>query len=346
MKFGILTQPLQGNYGGIIQNWALQQVLIKLGYEPITIDVFPRNLSLGNYVRYNLASIRATVLRRGEFHYSRLYKHRTGFFDEFVDKNIITTRKSHFFSKSILRKNKIDAIIVGSDQVWRPKYNEGCLDDMFLQFAMGYPCPKISYAASFGSDNWEYSAKQTEACKKLINHFDMVSVREQSGMLFCEKYFGVQATQVLDPTLLLAKEDYLKLIEHTPKFCDKPFLAAYVLDMENSLRDRILQKAKEMNLEPIILSADGKASLTMEQWISIFRDAEYIFTDSFHGSVFSFIFEKKFEYVKNEDRGASRFKVIENLLASDNIKDEQEKSINFLKNIYELSKSQYNLSSL
>lgn len=339
MKIGILTQPLQGNYGGIIQNWALQQELIKLGFDVITLNVYPRDLTCWQYLKCNLISILATFVKRKRYKYRHLYKHKVELFSQFIYNNISTTEVAGKYSKEILIEYKIDALVVGSDQVWRPMYNNGCLEDMFFAFAEDITCPKFSYAASFGTDEWEYNDQQTKRCKELIAKFDKISVREPSGIQLCKEHLGVDSVQVLDPTLLLDKHDYINLIKGTPRLFEKPFLAAYVLDIDKTLRARIMQKSKDLNLEPIIITADNGAALTMEQWISLFRDAEYIFTDSFHGSVFSYIFNKPFECVKNEVRGASRFKVIEDLLASDCINEKREQSINFLKSIYGSSKS-------
>lgn len=339
MKIGILTQPLQGNYGGIIQNWALQQALYKLGYETITLDVFPRNLTIGKYIKWNLISLLSTVLKGRRYKYYRLYKHRRKLFQPFVDKNIKTTKPSRTYTKNMINEYGIDALVVGSDQVWRPMYNEGSLEDMFFRFAQDVNCPKLSYAASFGTDVWEFDDSQTKNCKELILKFNLVSVREPSGITLCKEKLCVDAVQVLDPTLLLDKQDYLNLIKDTPRLCEKPFLAAYVLDLNKVLKEKIIKKAEELHLEPLILSADTSASLTIEQWISMFRDADYIFTDSFHGSVFSFIFGRKFEFVTNETRGASRFKVIEDLIASQSIDEQRKMSIKYLSKIYELSKS-------
>lgn len=342
MKIGIITQSLQGNYGGIIQNWALQQALIKLGYDPITFDVFPQVASFEKYIKKNINSLLATVFKGRKYRYHHFYKHRIKLFQPFVDNNIKTTTPSRAYTEEMIQQYGIDALLVGSDQVWRPKYNEGCLEDMFFRFAKDINCPKLSYAASFGTDIWEFDELQTKKCKELISKFNLVSVREPNGITLCKEKLGVDAIQVLDPTLLLEKQDYLNLIEKTPRLCEKPFLAAYFLDLNKNLKEKIIQKANERHLEAMILSADTTASLTMEQWLSIFRDADYIFTDSFHGSVFSFIFGKKFEYVTNETRGASRFKVIEDLLATESIDEQRKMSIKYLSTIstiYELSKS-------
>lgn len=334
MKIGIVTQPLKSNYGGILQNWALQQVLKKLGHEPITIDALPRDVTYKYFIVQNILSIIALFIPGKKRRFIPLYMHRPSLFDDFVKKHIVTTETMKVRTSSVLRKYSIDAIIVGSDQVWRPLYNIGCEMDPFLGFAKDFKGIKASYAASFGTEFWEYTEKQTRDCKSLIKNFKKVSVREPSGIDLCKKYLGVEADLVLDPTLLLSKVDYMELIDSTPKYCDKPFLAAYVLNGNDNISQKVKQKAAELNLKPIIFTADCDASLAIEQWLSIFRDADYIITDSFHGSIFSFIFNKDFEYVANNKRGASRFKVIENLLIEKNTDLLRSKCIDYLENVY------------
>lgn len=201
--------------------------------------------------------------------------------------------------------------------------------DPFLGFAKDFKCIKASYAASFGTEFWEYTEKQTRDCKSLIKNFKKISVREPSGIDLCKKYLGVEADLVLDPTLLLSKVDYIKLIDSTPKYCDKPFLAAYVLNGNENIKRRIATKAIELNLAPVYINADSDAKLTVEQWLSIFRDSDYVITDSFYGSLFSFIFEKKFDFISNQERGASRFKVIEELLKQRGIEERRTTSYNY-----------------
>lgn len=334
MKIGILTQPLKSNYGGILQNWALQQVLIKLGHEPITIDVLPRDLPFKEYIIANILSFVKLFIPNKVSSYHHLFMQRPKLFDTFIKDNIVTTSIYRRRKASIIHDYRIDALLVGSDQVWRPKYNIGCLDDMFLKFVEGITCPKASYAASFGVDTWEYSAKQTLRYKKLISKFDRVSVREQSGVKLCEVYFNVNAVQVLDPTLLLEKKDYIELIEQTPHVLDEPFLAAYVLNLSEEIELKIKRLAKEQGLKPYIIQADSCATLSVEQWLSIFRDADYIVTDSFHGSVFSYIFGKKFEFIVNQTRGASRFQQIEELVNDNSFHLKKKQSLDFLKTLY------------
>ena len=103
-----------------------------------------------------------------------------------------------------------DAYVVGSDQVWRPNYNP-FMKAMFLGITEREDVKRIAYAASFGTSKWEFSPQMTSECAVLAKKFDMITVREKSGVDLCREYFGVEATWVLDPTMLLNREDYEKV---------------------------------------------------------------------------------------------------------------------------------------
>lgn len=329
MRIGILTQPLKANYGGILQNWALQQVLIKLGHEPITIDLLPQP-SLSRFI---LSTVKSLILwfipsRRRKF--IRWHYKRSPLFEKFVENKIRKTDVCHRYSMDLVQKYHLDALIVGSDQIWRPIYNRDVLYDMFLRFAKDFKGKKIAYAASFGVGQWEFTEEQTRICSSLVQTFDAVSMREESGVRLCKEYLKINAIPVLDPTLLVEKEAYLKLCSHVPKR-EEAFLAAYVLDASSEVEDVIKEEARKRGIMVRRYSADANAELTVEEWISIFRDASFIVTDSFHGTVFSIIFEKPFRLMTNEKRGSSRFTDLLEKCYSGRLKECLEKSFVFLR---------------
>lgn len=305
MKIGILTQPLKANYGGILQNWALQQVLIKLGHEPITIDLLPQP-SLSRFILSTVKSLILWFIPSKRRKFIRWHYKRSPLFEKFVENKIRKTDVCHRYSMDLVQKYHLDALIVGSDQIWRPIYNRDVLYDMFLRFAKDFKGKKIAYAASFGVGQWEFTEEQTRICSSLVQMFDAVSVREESGVRLCEEYLKINAIPVLDPTFLVEKEAYLKLCSHVPKR-EEAFLAAYVLDASSEVEDVIKEEARKMGIMVRRYSADATAELTVEEWISIFRDASFIVTDSFHGTVFSIIFGKPFRCVANIERGNARF---------------------------------------
>ena len=175
MKIGIITQPLQNNYGGLLQNYALQQVLKKLGHEAITLDQKDAPVS---HIRF-IASIVKTFIFKSvgkgtnrsypcnkinekKIAYTRTYT------KDFVDKYIAHSPAMYktVDFRSFCINNKIDALIAGSDQVWRPRYNCNIYRS-FFDFVEGLEIKRYAYAASFGVDSWEFSEEQTIKCKTI-----------------------------------------------------------------------------------------------------------------------------------------------------------------------------------
>lgn len=306
MRIGIVTQPLHANYGGYLQNYALQQVLKQMGHVPITIDVGNR-ISIFRFVISTIRSIIFYFHPKKRRHFANFqqtrYNIRKEIFTAFLDANITKTEDFSRYRSCYVKQYAFDAVITGSDQVWRPKYNK-YLEDMYLRFVSNKKALKIAYAASFGTDKWEYTEAQGRRCRIYANRLDAVSVREQSGVRLCKEHFNVDAVLVLDPTLLLEVHDYELLCKRVPKAV--PFIGAYILD-KNEIRNQLKQIVKSSSLEVKIVEADAHSTITVEEWLSMYRDAECIITNSFHGTVFSIIFNKPFICLGNKDRGNDRF---------------------------------------
>lgn len=319
MKIAIVTLPLGLNYGGIMQNYALQQTLKRLGHTPETLNyIDPRRRRITDYPRFVASAMRTLVMRcKGQ--YRRFVKL----------KNVSIPKAQTRFMNTYLSLTKpmtdytpfgqdYDAYITGSDQVWRPAYTTHLLD-MYLRFVTAPRSLRISYAASFGVDTWEYSPKQTHDAAELIKKFDAISVREFSGTELCRDHFDVSATVVLDPTMLLTKEDYLPLC--APKHNEAIFLGSYVIDGHPHRFRTIFETCSSLNIRHKDIDPNARP---ITEWLAMFRDASYIITDSFHGTVFSILFNKPFVVLVNKDRGASRFYSIlsklglENRIASEN----------------------------
>lgn len=322
MKVGIVTQPLLGNYGGILQNYALQQTLRKLGHTPQTIDYIMTN-SAWRYFRHTCKYHLRKILGKtscNEQAPTRL-RLRTSHMDEFVKQHIATTEPTTKYLAQTIVTHKMEAIVVGSDQVWRPKYNDR-IEDMYLDFAIKANIKRIAYAASFGVDKWEYGNSQSKRCRSLAKLFDAISVREKSGEKLCREHLDTEATTVLDPTLLLNAEDWNKLCKDIPRQ-EKPILAVYLLKSHNKQHVqnnlRFIQKmASEKNLEIKFFTADTAGSISIEEWLATFRDAKMVITDSFHGTVFSILNHRDFLTLGNPSRGMARLNTLLNELGIEN----------------------------
>lgn len=328
MKIGILTQPLQSNYGGLLQNYALQQTLVKAGHEVETID-----WEGGSGLRETLYRIKIRVLhalftnRYPPLKYKPNEKELTIIqrnTNYFINTYINHTEAVHSYEEFVKQasKGKYDAYVVGSDQCWRPCYN-AFLPSMFLDFVQDKQVKRIAYAASFGTDNWEFTPQQTGVCSALAKKFNLVTVREDSGIMLCQKHLGVDATHVLDPTMLLTKEDYIRLIEAEKEPKAEGTLFNYILDPDERKSAFIQRVAEEKNLKSFqVLPKCQAENRTKEDikkhiedcvfpgvttWLRAFMDAEMTIVDSFHGMVFSILFNKSFWVIGNESRGMSRF---------------------------------------
>lgn len=320
MKIGILTLPLHTNYGGILQAYALQTVLERMGHKVVVIDTpnvksMPSFLAMGKRIAKRALGKRVEIFL--ERRHNREYPIISQYTQPFIDKYI---HRKEISSLHELRKENFDTIVVGSDQVWRPLYFTSLfktnIRNAYLAFAGEWNIKRIAYAASFGTDNWEYTPEQTKTCGELLKLFDAVSVREESGVQLCKEHFGVEAQHVLDPTMLLDKEDYMHLIEAagTPK--SKGTLLNYILDETPEKRTLMEQIAKNKRLIPFRVNSkveDRTAPLEeriqppVEQWLRGFYDAEFVVTDSFHACVFSILFNKSFVVIGNKERGMARF---------------------------------------
>lgn len=321
MKIAILTLPLHTNYGGILQCYALQTVLERMGYEVSVIEKKTKPVRLplrlmpfcyGKRILRNLIGHKCPVFY--EQRYNRIQHVIRQNTDVFIDQYIHLKRYQSF---SNINEEEYDAIVVGSDQIWRPKYFDvDKIENAYLKFAEKWNIKRVSYAASFGTDEWEYTAEQTSECGRLLKMFDAVSVRENSAIFSCKQYFDIEVQQTLDPTLLLEKEDYIKLFEtrNTPK--SKGNLLCYILDESDEKKEIIQRIANEKGLNPFNVTAkiyDETVSLNeriqppLEQWLRGFYDADFVVTDSFHACVFSIIFQKQFIVLGNKCRGLDRF---------------------------------------
>ena len=325
MKIGILTLPLHTNYGGILQAYALQTVLERMGHEIVVLN-HERQYSLPLWkqpLSYGKRIIKKYILGRKdtrifqEQHINREYAIVSQHTQKFISTYIHTYNIESFKN---LKSTDFDAIVVGSDQVWRPKYFtylfNSEVENAFLSFAQKWNIKRISYAVSFGTEDWEYTIEDTELCGELLRQFDVVTVREESAVRLCKERLGVEASHVLDPTMLLSKEDYIKLFDvaNTPKSSGN--LLTYILDSTPEKMDVINKISKEKELTPFRVNSKAKAPHAsveeriqppVETWLRGFYDAEFVVTDSFHACVFSIIFGKPFVVIGNKDRGMARF---------------------------------------
>lgn len=344
MKIAIMTQPLGRNFGGMMQAFALQRKLSQMGHEVRTIDRYSVvNKNYRYYARIIYNSLLKLLGKRKSP--VNINKHIDYIFSSgrYFVKNNINVSESIFDNNQLVnhfKENAYDVTIVGSDQTWRPRYSPN-IYNYYLDFLeSNSKIRKISYASSFGVDYWEYSSEETAKCKSLVQRFDAVSVREESGINLCREYLNIDATCVLDPTLLLNKQDYISLLGDVNTKNE----GVYTYWLDKSDEKLKLTHAVSSIMNTYNFKCQANNSLTDENvgniddfkmpkvtdWLSGFANAEFILTDSFHGMVFSIIFEKQFFVVVNKERGAARFEsLLSKLGLLERMIDQPEKFYNF-----------------
>lgn len=328
MRIGILTLPLRYNYGGILQAWALETVLTRMGHDVLVLNpnIPKRSMFLRHPLRYAkriaLNFIGKKVPIFPEKAYYKTDRIIAVNLRRFIDMHI---KEYRYDDLSDIKEKDFDMFVVGSDQVWRPQYFLGRrIKNAFLSFTKGWNVGRISYAASFGKDSIEdWSQKCVRDCGEALKMFNAVSVRESSGVKICKEKFGVYAIQVLDPTMLLCKDDYLQLIKSFDLPKSPGNLHYYFLDETSDKMSLVDLIAKERNLVPFRVNSkveDHSANIKdriqppLEQWLRAFCDSDFIITDSFHACVFSIIFNKQFVVYVNENRGTARYESLLNPL--------------------------------
>ena len=319
MKIAILTLPLHTNYGGILQAYALQTVLERMGHEaclieerrkPLRLPLWRASLAYGKRILKNLTGHSCPIFYEQKINRETpiVSQYTERFIEKYLKRRIVET-----FSD--VKETDFDAIVVGSDQIWRPKYFHG-REHAYLDFTAGWQLKRLAYAASFGTDEWEYTLNQAKRCGELLRQFDAVSVREDSGVNLCRTYFGVEAQHVLDPTMLLSVNDYIRLFKEAGTPASKGDLLCYILDETPEKEALINRVAKEKHLKPFRVNSRAgiynaplreRIQPPVEQWLRGFYDADFVITDSFHACVFSIIFNKPFLVVGNTKRGMTRF---------------------------------------
>jgi hypothetical protein len=327
MKIGVITQPLLNNYGGLLQAYALQNVLKKMGHKAIVLDRHNAKATLKNKALAPFKTAILRCLRRQKDHVffpfypseeqsNIIAQNTSGFIQKYIDVTSI------LYSTEALRrafdKGNFDAIIVGSDQVWRPCYSN--IPDCFLDFIKEVKGVKrLTYAASFGVECWEYSDKLTRSCSGLTQQFDAISVREDTAVRLCRKYLGSNATHVLDPTMLLEPDDYIDLVLEQEELVSAGNLMTYVLDPTPEKKELIQLVESVLGLKSFTVMSEKsltrKTQYEIEecvfprvtQWLRGYMDAKFVIADSFHGCVFAILFNIPFIAIGNSKRGMARF---------------------------------------
>lgn len=331
MKVGILTLKLHSNFGFLMQSYALQTIVRRLGHEPYHFYIKEEPISLWKKAELLVKKAIKNVCFGEHFKLFPYYPTAEDY--AFKDKN--TWRFIHdnisltpyIPSLTTEHTNKIpkyDSYIVGSDQVWRREFTDDILC-YYFNFVQEDK-KRMSYAASFGTDTISYSKRKLNLCKDLLNKFDLVTVREDDGVRICKEYFDHDAIKVIDPTLLLTSDDYEKLIDvNETSLSQEAYVFVYLLRPTEEKTNFVEKFSREkgikvVNIMPKMLEKVGKGRInecvfpSISTWLKGFKEASYVITDSFHASVFSIIFNKQFFVINDKIGGVTRIPSLLNML--------------------------------
>lgn len=332
MKVAVVTLPLHTNYGGLLQAYALRKAIGSLGHDVTVLDLkekMPAPKGLQAPLKYAGRMFKRVLKGNDgpevfrEKRYARelpvLSANVLPFIRTYIDPRMIG-------SFSDVREGEYDAFVVGSDQVWRPRFFSP-IEDAFLYFTKEWNVRRVAYAASFGTDELEYEYMQLEACSKLLEKFDGVSVREDSAVRLCEEWLDYEgAHHVLDPVMLLDSENYLKMASGAKEHAAAGKITTYILDRSDEKEHVVdfVSKVSGMDVHDCSVypyvndrPVEERAVPALEQWLASFADAEFIVTDSFHGCVLSILMHKRFIAVGNSHRGMARLKSLLDMFGLD-----------------------------
>lgn len=267
------------NYGACLTAYSLYNILININYKPYLIDA-------SNY---------------GE--------KLTYIFRDFIKKYCKT------INANIVRNMYASTFITGSDQVFRPKLTK----ENFSQFMLNFvpeASKKISFSASFGVDKnaflRETNEKIINQMQTSLNSFDYVSVREKSGVTICRDIFDIKADWIIDPVFILSKEYFKKLAAFSNKKYPK-IIASCMFDKKNKKLDKFLSKKYGYRVIEM-----HNSNFTIEDWLNIIMNCEFLITNSYHAMCFAIIFNKPFICLSKDTGAAARFASLFEMLSIEN----------------------------
>lgn len=311
VKTGIITILNVNNYGAELQAFALHSKLKSLGYDNEIINYlyyknpnYKKETSSNPLIKTTFKnSLKDAILKwidkYSAFKYPKIAKQRRHSFDNFHLKNTKVSRTFKSYSELYNAKHKYENFIVGSDQVWNPN-NGTNIAPYFLTFAPE-EANKVSYASSFGVG--EVDKAYYSQYKKWLHNLTHISTRESDGVKIINDVSGIKATHVVDPTLLLSKQDWQKLM--VPYKSDTPYILFFVFkrnkyaeDLAYKIQRKTGYKIIRVCKNEIPLESDDKMLNIRDfgpaEFLGLYNSAHFVLTTSFHGSIFSLIFEKPF----------------------------------------------------
>ncbi|MDU7548964.1 polysaccharide pyruvyl transferase family protein [Clostridium perfringens] len=298
MKVGIITYHCAHNCGAMLQSYALQETIKKLGYNVEIVDYRPEIITQGYKIRLRRSNnlIKDSIYLLLTYHKQ---KKKYKLFEEFESNYFCLSEKKYICDIDFLEfKSKYNILVCGSDQIWNMDLN-GESPVYFLDFDDFYG-KRISYAASIGTS--KIKDKYIEKTKFYIKNFDFISLREKQGKKEIQKLTTKNVEQVLDPVFLLEENEWNNL-ENKEMGINYDYAIIYVME-ENPLIQEISKFiSEELKLKVICISNSIRnkkyiyknlSNVGPKEFVSLIKNAKLVCTNSFHGTCLSIIFRKQF----------------------------------------------------
>lgn len=311
-KIATLTYHNVLNYGAVIQTYALQR-FVNDNFENIDIEVLDYK---SEFVTYSYSYKRLLKNFKTLPLHLVLLSLKKKKFNRFI-KNYIRVSSQSFVKSNVASSVKLyDGFIVGSDQVWN--FNLSGKDTSYLLDFVNSNKLKISYAASLGSKKLESESLTTFI--KHLNSLNYISVRESTGSNFLAQNLNKSIYQHVDPALLLTAEEWKKISKLSKR--DKKYILVYMIKYSEELLKAAVRLSEDKQIKVYFIGSPKKVrgvkyiiNPSVERFINLFENAEYIMTNSFHGTVFSILFHKKFlvHMTYTDGRNRRMIDLLENL---------------------------------
>lgn len=324
MKIGVITWFKYENYGTVLQAVAMQKYLKSQGYDVELVD-FEADDSYKRKKSFFYEKFGRLIFKIENKLYKEEFIKRSNDFKKIIKENCKISKKVNNKDEYIEICNKYDVLLFGSDQIWNPLWYNPFYYANFEEINTKL----VAYAPSFGV-NYIADDKKSNISKAL-KRFDFFGMREQRGCEIVKELIGKDVNTVVDPTFLLDKNEWKDIEEDIPEVKEKYILCYFLGDNKNHWKAvKKFANKKKMKLIVIpnitngysyIQSKNTLKSVNVGNYISLIKNAEYIVTDSFHGAVFSIIYQKNFSLFErhNPKAGASQNSRLYNLLDMANI---------------------------
>lgn len=306
----IITVHVGPNFGSNLQTIATTVFLKTIGIEPYVLNYIPPRVTYKRYFNNGMKNIKALL---SSFYYLPNKLLNDCIYSHFLHKHCKITKAAYNYNDLLKVCPQVDYFITGSDQVWNTVWNEG-VDEMY--FWSGVDGKKIAFASSFG--NTELTENQKKIIVRLLSPYTAISVREDNAVSFL-KELGISATQLLDPTFMINREEWRQFA--SKKTVGVPYILVYLpysIAEKSLIYDTVRLLSKKKGLKIITFSTDYSyekmADKTLHyaspgDFLSLMLNAEYVVTNSFHGTAFSINLNKQF-WVYLPSRFSQRVKSI------------------------------------